>query len=126
MKPVPHGFKYLLFTVLFAGTFRANAQVNFATYVNLSQQINAARKPRGEVMVHAEKGRFRIFVTFRNNQVQSIYAMDANGKQVAGTFSKLGQQCEVSFRSSIDGKLFSYDLACNLLPVKKQEAVPKK
>lgn len=117
MKQIFILFRCLCFVAGIVSVAPATAQVNYATYVNLSRQINAASKPNGDVMVHTEKGRFRIFVRFRHRRITAIYAIDEKGNRLNAACSKLRQNCDVSFRSIQDNKLFSYDIDCSLMPL---------
>lgn len=103
----------------------ANAQVNFATYVNLSQKIITARKQHGETAIHTEKDRFTIYAVFQNGLVGTLYAIDLKGNRINGIISKMKQGCEVSFRSRTDGKLLCYDITCNLLSIPPKPAASK-
>lgn len=107
--------RYSLLVILLVSCFTAGAQVNFATYVNLSHQVTAIHKRNGEALVHAEKNRFRIYAWFKDGKVTSFYAVDPRGYRLNGLVSKVRQHCEVSFRAKTDGKLFCYDLDCDVL-----------
>lgn len=102
--------------LLFLAVLPAKAQVNFATYVNLSAKINAVNVRNGEAVIHTEKNRLSILGTFKNGKLTLLYAKDTKGNRLNAVYSSVKQNCDICFRLKTDGRMFCYDLDCRLIP----------
>lgn len=105
-----------LFCLFFLAALSLKAQVNFATYVNLSAGISAAHIRNGETIVHTEKNQLSIRGIFKNGKLIQLYATDIKGNRLSPIYSSIKQHCDVCFRLKTNGRMFCYDLDCQLVP----------
>lgn len=110
--------KQIILTILVGLFFcvSVNAQ---SPNTNLNSKVEAGRKANGTVLIHTEKGKYKVYASFKKSKVDSYYAIDAAGKRVEVTYNA---ELTCTFCISKDGALICYEVACTNIPAPKLTA----
>lgn len=77
-----------------------NAQLNRSKdYLNVSSdttwhstgQFSRQKVANGNVLVHTQAGKYKLYASYKNNAVTGYYAIDATGTKVNATVSRRGK-----------------------------------
>lgn len=110
----------LMAFVICLAFFNAKAQT---PATNINAKVETSRKANGDVLIHTEEGKFKVYASFKKSKATGYYAVDMTGNRISPTYEAKGVTPRCFFCIHVNGDSVCYEVECTNIPPLKKAAI---